>query len=202
MDHYVTGAVIRSLREARGMTQQALAEQLYISAKTVSKWETGKGLPDISLIEPLAATLGASVIELMRGEPVTNRNRASNLMRSKWYVCPLCGNVLHAAGDAVISCCGVTLPPLEAEASDIDHALTVESVEDEHFLTITHPMEKEHSITFIAFVTGDRLQLVRLYPEGNAETRMNLRGMGTIYWYCNRHGLFCQKWRRPRPARV
>lgn len=41
MDHYVTGAVIRSLREARGMTQQALAEQLYISAKTVSKWETG-----------------------------------------------------------------------------------------------------------------------------------------------------------------
>lgn len=196
MDHYVTGMTIRTLREAQGLTQQALADRICVSAKTVSKWETGKGLPDISLIEPLAAALGTSVIELMRGEPVTNRNRGGNLLRSRLYVCPVCGNVIHAAGDALISCCGVTLPPLEPEMPDPEHALTIEIVEDEHFLTLVHPMEKTHSITFIAFLTGDRLQLQRLYPEGNAEARLNLRGAGTLLWYCNRHGLFGERWRR------
>ena len=43
---------------------------------------------------------------------------------------------------------------------------------------------------FVAFVTSDRLQLVKLYPEGNPETRLSLRGAGKLYWYCNRHGLF------------
>ena len=196
MDHYVTGMTIRTLREAQDLTQQALADRICVSAKTVSKWETGKGLPDISLIEPLAAALGTSVIELMRGDPVTNRNRGGNLLRSRLYVCPVCGNVIHAAGDALISCCGVTLPPLEPEAPDPGHALTIEPVEDEHFLTLVHPMEKTHAITFVAFLTGDRLQLQRLYPEGNAEARLNLRGAGTLLRYCNRHGLFGERWRR------
>ena len=194
MDNYVTGAVIRRLRERQGITQQVLAERLCISAKTVSKWETGRGLPDIALIEPLAKALGASVIELMQGQPVVNANRGSNLLRSRLYVCPTCGNVIHAAGEAVISCCGRVLLPLTAQAPDDDHALSIEGVEDEHFLTLRHPMEKAHSIAFVAFITGDRMQLVRLYPEGNAETRLKLRGFGTVYWYCSRHGLFSQRW--------
>lgn len=198
MDNMVTGKTIRALREARGMTQQTLAERMCISAKTVSKWETGRGLPDIALIEPLAEALGASVIELMRGEPVCNGNRGSNMLRSRLYVCPCCGNVIHAAGEAVISCCGTTLPPLEPQKPDADHALTVEPVEDEHFLTLAHPMEKGHSIAFVAFVTGDRLQLVRLYPEGSAGTRMHLRGVGMVYWYCTEHGLFGQRAARGR----
>ena len=96
MNTYVTGSTIRQLREAKGLTQAELAGTLSVSAKTISKWETAKGLPDISLLEPLAAALGVSVLELMQGEPVINRNRAANLLRSKLYVCPLCGNVLHA----------------------------------------------------------------------------------------------------------
>ena len=76
MNTYVTGSTIRLLREAKGLTQAELARQLLVSAKTVSKWETAKGLPDISLLEPLAAALGVSVLELMQGEPVVNRNRA------------------------------------------------------------------------------------------------------------------------------
>lgn len=96
MNTYVTGSTIRQLREAKGLTQAELAETLSVSAKTISKWETAKGLPDISLLEPLAAALGVSVLELMQGEPIINRNRAANLLRSKLYVCPLCGNVLHA----------------------------------------------------------------------------------------------------------
>ena len=192
MNTYVTGSTIRLLREAKSLTQAELARQLLVSAKTVSKWETAKGLPDISLLEPLAAALGVSVLELMQGEPVVNRNRAANLLRSKLYVCPLCGNVLHSTGQAVVSCCGITLPALDiAEADDADekHQLTIERVEDELFVTLHHPMEKGHFISFIAYLTGDKLQLVKLYPEGEASCRFPLRGAWVLYFYCNRHGL-------------
>ena len=193
MDTYVTGATIKALREAKKLTQAELAQQIGVSGKTVSKWENAKGLPDISLLDPLAKALGVSVIELMKGEPITNRNRSANLMRSCFSVCPVCGNVLHCTGDAVISCCGITLPPLEAEEPDDEHRLVIENVEDEHFLTVHHSMTKQHYISFLAFVTSDRLQMVKLYPEGNAQTRLQLRGRGLLYFYCNRHGLFKQK---------
>ena len=193
MDTYVTGATIKALREAKKLTQAELAQQIGVSGKTVSKWENAKGLPDISLLDPLAKALGVSVIELMKGEPITNRNRSANLMRSCFSVCPVCGNVLHCTGDAVISCCGITLPPLEAEEPDDEHRLVIENVEDEHFLTVHHSMTKQHYISFLAFVTSDRLQMVKLYPEGNAQTRLQLRGRGILYFYCNRHGLFKQK---------
>ena len=193
MDNYITAAAIRSLREKRGMTQQALADRIGVSAKTVSKWETARGLPDISLLQPLSQALGVSLPELMNGEHIINRNTCANLLRSKFYVCPLCGNILHSTGDALISCCGIRLPPLEAEDVDREHTIAVENVEDEQFLTICHPMTKEHFISFMAFVTCDRVQLVKFYPEGNAETRMQLRGHGTLFFYCNRHGLFWLK---------
>ena len=193
MNTYVTGATIKALREARKLTQAELAETIGVSSKTISKWETAKGLPDITMLQPLAQALGISVIELMNGEHITNRNISANLLRGKFYVCPICGNILHSTGSALLSCCGVTLPPLEAEEADEMHALTIENVEDEQFLTIRHPMTKEHFISFAAFVTCDRVQLVKFYPEGEAQTRMQLRGMGMLYWYCNRHGLFRKK---------
>ena len=190
MNTYVTGTTIRQLRESRGMTQAELAEKIGISSKTVSKWEPAKGLPDITLLQPLAQALGISVIELMNGQSVSNRNVSANLMRGKFHVCPVCGNIIHSTGDALVSCCGITLPALEAEEPEDDHPLTVEAVEDEHFITVRHPMTKEHFISFAAFVTCARLQLVKLYPEGEAQTRMQLRGRGFLYYYCNRHGLF------------
>ena len=193
MNTYVTGATIRQLRESRNLTQAELAEKIGVSSKTVSKWETAKGLPDISLLQPLAQTLGISVIELMNGEHITNKNMSANLLRSKFYVCPICGNVIHSTGNAVISCCGVTLPALEAETAEEAHSITVQNVEDEQFITIHHPMTKQHFISFAAFVTSDRIQMVKFYPEGNAETRLQLRGMGYLYYYCNRHGLFRKK---------
>ena len=193
MNTYVTGTTIKQLREAKRLTQAELGEKIGVSSKTVSKWETAKGLPDISLLQPLSQALGVSVIELMNGEQITNRNRSSNLLRAKIYVCPVCGNVLWGFGNAMVSCCGVTLPALEAEEPDDAHTLTVETVEDEHCLRLPHPMTKEHCISFAAYVTTDRIQLVKFYPEGDAQTRMQLRGHGILYWYCNRHGLFCQK---------
>ena len=193
MNTYVTGSTVKQLREARHLTQAELAERISVSSKTVSKWETAKGLPDISLLQPLAQALGISVIELMNGEQITNRNISANMLRCKFYICPLCGNILHSTGNALVSCCGITLPPLEAEEGDEDHPVTVEAVEDEDFITVQHPMTKEHFISFLAFVTSDRIQLVKFYPEGNAETRLQLRGRGYLYYYCNRHGLFRKK---------
>lgn len=193
MNTYVTGATIKELREKRNLTQAELAEQIGVSSKTVSKWETGKGLPDITMLQPLAQALGISIIELMNGEHISNQNVSGNMLRCKFYVCPVCGNVIHTLGSALVSCCGITLPALEAEEGDEDHVLHVERVEDEHFVTVQHPMTKEHFISFIASVTSDRLQMVKLYPEGNAETRLQLRGRGHLYYYCNRHGLFKKK---------
>ena len=190
MNSYVTGNTIKNLREARNFTQAELAEKIGVSSKTVSKWETGKGLPDIGLLQPLAQVLGISLIELMNGEHITNKNVCGNMLRSKFYVCPVCGNIIHSMGNTLISCCGITLPPLEAEDSEPAHAITLQRVEDEHFITVDHPMTKQHFISFVAYVTSDRLQLVKFYPEGNAETRLQLRGRGYLYYYCNRHGLF------------
>jgi len=193
MDTYVTGRTIKLLRESRGMTQAELGEKIGVGNKAVSKWETGKGLPDLSLLPALAGALGVSLIELMNGTPVANRNVSANLLRSKFYVCPLCGNVIHCGGETVVSCCGVTLPALEAEEADEGHALRIENVEDEQFITLDHPMTKQHYISFLAYVTTDRLQLVKLYPEGNAQARLQLRGRGIVYFYCNRHGLHQQR---------
>lgn len=193
MNTYVTGNTIKQLREARNMTQESLAGKIGVSSKTVSKWETAKGLPDICLLQPLAQALGISVIELMNGQHIINKNVSANMLRSKFFVCPVCGNIIHSTGNALVSCCGITLPPLEAEEADDDHRVVIQNVEDEQFLTVHHPMTRQHFISFVAFVTSDRFQMVKFYPEGNAETRLQLRGMGILYYYCNRHGLFKKK---------
>ena len=193
MNAYVTGGTIRALREQKHMTQSELARKLCVSDKAVSKWETGKGFPDISLIGPIASVLQVSITELLTGAPVCNNNVSANLMRSKLYVCPVCGNVIHATGAAVVSCCGITLPALEREPEDKAHILHCERVEDEYFVTVDHEMTKEHYISFLAYVTGDQIIYKKLYPEGNAEARFFIRGHGVLYGYCNRHGLFAKR---------
>jgi len=193
MNTYVTGSTVKQLREKRNMTQAELAERIGVSSKTISKWETGKGLPDISLLQPLAQALGISVMELMNGEHIINKNVSANMLKSEFYVCPICGNAIHMLGNALVSCCGITLPALEAEEADDDHAITIDYVEDEHFITVHHPMTKAHYISFVAFVTSDRFQMVKLYPEGNAQTRLQLWGRGYLYYYCNQHGMLRKK---------
>lgn len=190
MNNYVTGAVIKKLREKKKLTQSQLAEQLCVSDKTISKWETCKGFPDISLLEPLAKALHISVPELLAGEQIINTNQAANILRSSIYVCPICGNILHTAGNAMVSCCGITLPPLEAEEADDAHDVQCEMIEHELYITSAHKMTKQHHLSFIAYATANRFEMVKLYPEGNAEARFFSRGRGMVYWYCNHHGLF------------
>lgn len=193
MSNYVTGTAIRSLREKKGYTQKQLADRISVSDKAVSKWETGRGLPDLALLEPPGAALGVSVAELLSGECVTNRNRAGNPLRGRFYVCPVCGNVIHTMGEGSFHCCGVALPPLEAEVPDETYELTAEDVDGEYYVSLAHPMEKGHFISFLALVGPSRLEIVKLYPEQEAAARFSKRGGGILYACCNRHGLFCRK---------
>lgn len=190
MDNYVTGAVIKRLRENKKMTQEELAQKIFVTSKAVSKWETGKGFPDVGLLEALGKALDVSVLELLSGEDITNLNKACNMAKGKFYVCPVCGNVIQTTGEALISCCGITLPPLEAESPDENHELKIETVEDEYFVTINHPMTKDHYISFIAAISDQGVQLVKLYPEGEAQARFKINRVRKLYAYCNRHGLF------------
>ena len=193
MNQYVTGAVIRELREKNKMTQVQLAEKIGVSDKTVSKWETAKGYPDITLLEPIAEVFKISVTELISGNTVHNANVSADMLRSKFYVCPVCGNTIHSMGEAAIHCHGILLAPLEAEPADERHKILIERVEDEYYVTIPHEMSKEHFISFFAYATMDRFEMKALYPEGNPEARFFVRGRGWLYYYCNHHGLFRKK---------
>ena len=190
MNQYVTGTVIKELREKNKMTQLQLAEKLRVSDKAISRWETGKGYPDIILLESIADAFSISVTELISGNTVYNANVSANMLRSKFYICPVCGNVIHSMGEAVIHCHGILLTPAEAEETNEDHMISIERVEDEYNVRIKHEMTKKHYISFIAAISHDRIQMVKLYPEGNAEARVKINGVKRIYFYCNRDGLF------------
>ena len=190
MNQYVTGAVIKELREKNKMTQLQLAEKLGVSDKTISKWETAKGYPDITLLEPIAEAFRISVTELISGNAIQNANVSANMLRSKFYVCPVCGNVIHSMGEAAIHCHGIGLTPLEAEATDERHMVFIERIEDEYYVRIDHSMTKEHYISFVAAASSEGMQMVKLYPEGSAEARLKIRGVKRIFFCCNRDGLF------------
>lgn len=190
IDNYVTGAQIKMLREKKKMTQEELAEKINVTAKAVSKWETGNGFPDISLLESLAGALGISVIELLSGTCIHNQNKNANIARSKFYVCPVCGNVIMSTGEALISCCGITLPPQNAEEADAEHKINIEISEDEYYVSLDHPMTKEHYISFIAAVSDNGIQFEKLYPEGPCQARFKISRVKKLLVYCNKDGLF------------
>ncbi len=144
MNQHLIGTTIKNIRERKNITQKELAEKLNVSDKTISKWETGKGFPDISLFEPLASELGISVMELMGGKTICNSNKSFYMTKIKFFVCPVCSNIICSTGNALISCCGITLPDLEVEQIDKDHEITIEKIEDEYYVKISHGMIKKH----------------------------------------------------------
>lgn len=192
MDQIKTGALIRTLRLKRGMTQLALAEMIGVSGKAVSKWECGGGAPDISLLPALAEALGVSARALLRGELDENGRTNGDLKKLLFYRCPTCGNLLFSTDGAEINCCGQTLAPLVPREPDTAHALTVEVSDGEWFLTAPHEMRREHHVAFVAFLTGDTLIVKRLYPEWDLQARLPFISHGTLLWYCTRHGFFTQ----------
>lgn len=202
MNNYVSGDTIKRLRESKSLTQIELANKLNVSDKTISKWETGRGYPDVSLLSDLANALGVSLIELMSGNEISNSNVNSNLLKTNFYVCPICGNIISSVGEAVISCCGVSLSPLEpvtvnlrkkdAEFSEdiISHMIEISNVEDQLYIETKHEMTKNHYISFIATVSDNSVQIYKQYPEWELQCRVNPRHSKYIYLYCNRDGLY------------
>ena len=190
MDQKKTGALIRMLRQEKGLTQRQVAQALAVDHRAVSKWERGLGCPDVSLLGALAGTLGVSVDQLLQGELTANDKDGGNMKRVKLYVCPVCGNLLTATSAAELSCCGRRLEPLVPQKADTDHACTMEEIEDDWYVTFSHPMEKDHYIRFAAYVSYDRILLIKLYPEQGGEVRFPRMHGGTLYLCCSQHGLF------------
>ena len=190
MDCSKVGKLILKLRKEKQMTQKQLAESMNISDKTISKWERGLGCPDVSLLHELSEVLNVNIEKILLGDLDPNQADGGNMKKIKFYVCPNCGNVMTATGEAELSCCGRKLVPLQAKPSDAEHHLNVEVIEDEYYITFDHEMKKDHYITFVAYVSYDRILLVKLYPEQNGELRIPMMRSGKLYFGCSQHGLW------------
>jgi DNA-binding XRE family transcriptional regulator/desulfoferrodoxin (superoxide reductase-like protein) len=192
MDKEKIGQLILKLRKEKNMTQKQIADAMNISDKAISKWERGKGCPDISLLPELAQILEVSVDGILSGQTDLNELVGGNMNKVKFYVCPKCNNLMTSTGDATILCCSKKLEALEVKKADNEHMLEIEPVEDELYVTSKHEMKKEHYISFIAYVRGDRALIVKQYPEWNLEFRLRKQGHGKLYFYCIKDGLFYQ----------
>ena len=192
MDCKKIGKLILELRKDKNMTQKQLADLMNISDKTISKWERGLGCPDISLLPDLAQILGVNVDKILEGEINSNELVGGNMNKIKFYVCPQCNNLVTSTGEIDISCCGKKIEALSASKADDNHKLNIEPVEDELYVTSNHDMKKDHYISFVAYVKGDRVLIVKQYPEWNLQVRFRKQGHGKLYFYCVNHGLYYQ----------
>lgn len=184
------GEKIRAGRLRKGMTQLQLAKTLQISDKAVSKWERGCGCPDLSVLPGLAETLGMDIEVLLTGDMEGNAMGNGNLRRMKFYICPVCGNLIFTVDDAQICCCGQKLAAISPQQPDAEHTLTIQTVDGERFIAAPHEMAKNHYLSFVALLNGDTLIVKKQYPEWGMETRLPSLAHGTVLWYCTRHGLF------------
>ena len=190
MDLAKRGALLRLLRKSKNLTQRDLADRLGVVPKTVSKWETGHGFPDVSMLSSLADILGVSERILLSGDMVKNRVETGNMKRTKFYVCPHCGSIMQGVGECQILCCDKILEPCIAKKPNENHTLKIVDDGDEFYLEIDHPMTKEHYILFVAYVRSDKVFTVRLYPEQDCAIRIPKIYGGKFVYYCNEHGLF------------
>ena len=134
MDLAKNGLLIRTLRKSKGLTQKDLAERLGVVPKTVSKWETGQGFPDVSIISSLADVFGVSERILLSGSLEQNKIENGNLSRTKFFVCPNCGSVMQGVGESQVLCCGKILQPLKAQPVEENHQITVTEIEDDYYI--------------------------------------------------------------------
>lgn len=190
MDYSKIGKLLYRLRTENHMTQRQVAEAMNLSDKTISKWERGLGCPDVSLLGELSELFGVNIANLLSGDLEPNQADGGNMKKIKFYVCPDCGNVITGTGEAEISCCGRKLLPVSLNTADDNHQLTVEVIENDYYITFAHEMSKAHYLSFAAYVSSDRVLLIKMYPEQNPELRFPRMYRGMLYYYCSRHGLY------------
>ena len=194
------GKLLCDLRKAKGMTQKEVADKLGIVPKTVSKWETGHGIPDVSPVSALADILGVSEKTILSGDLEQNLESANNMKRTKFYVCPHCGSFLQGTGNGQVVCCGKQLEALTAVSADDEHTINVSEIEDDFYIEFNHEMTKEHYISFVSYVRFDRVLTIKLYPEQDSAVRFPKMYGGKIYFYCSKHGLFEYQMKSRRKA--
>jgi len=196
LDCSKVGTLLFRLRKEKGLTQKQVADRMNLSDKTISKWERGLGCPDVNLLEELSSLFEVNIEKILNGNLEPNALDSGNFRRLKFYVCPTYGNVITSTGNAEIPCCGRRLSPLTVKPADDEHRATVEDTDGESYVTFHHKMEKDHYISFVAFVTNEKLLLIKLYPEQEASVRLPkigplLHKYSTRFYYCcSRHGLY------------
>ena len=193
MDSKKTGELLCRLRKEKGMTQKQVAEILQVSDRTISKWERGVGLPDISFWKGIAALYGVDIEKVLEGNLQEKGVETGNMKRMKFYRCSHCGNIFWSAGGGEVSCCGRKLAALQPQTADELHDMKLEEIGHEYYVTFDHEMVKEHYIAFAALVSWDRVTVVRLYPEQAAEVYLPRQRRGEVYFFCSEHGLFRKK---------
>lgn len=193
MDQNKTGELLGHLRREKGMTQKQAAEKLQVSDRTISKWERGAGLPDVSMLPALSALYGVDIEKILEGNLQEKGVETGNMKRMQFMRCGHCGNLFWSTGGGEVSCCGRKLQPLQAQEIDEAHDIKVEEIDNEYYITFAHEMTKAHYITFAALVSWDRATVVRLYPEQSGEVRLPRQRRGDLYLCCSQHGLFRKK---------
>lgn len=179
MDALKTGTIIRARRKELGYTQKALAELLFLEPKTISKWETGKGFPDISHISKLSEILGLEATKIIEGEIKKKTKDSGNLKRMSFYLCPECNNLLWSTSSATIFCCAEKLAPLSISEGKLEADISI--IDGSYYLSIKHEMTKENYILFVALQKDDTLTMKRLYPEGEASVTLPRTIRGNLY---------------------
>jgi len=196
MNQIKTGNLIRHLRQEQNMTQKQLAELIHVSDKAVSKWETGNGCPDISLLTALAEVFHVHLDVLLSGEIIENESEIGNMKKMKFCICPDCGNIITSTSEADISCCGKKLNASEPKKAEENQKLKIEDMGGEWFISSDHEMTKEHYISFVAYQNDNTFVLSKQYPEWNLQVNLPLYRTGRLVWYCQKCGLLCQDIRR------
>ncbi len=187
-----TGEIIKELRAEKGLTQKQLADMIFVSDRTVSKWERDYGCPDMSLICDLAKVLDTSVDYLLSGE-IARQSGSVSMKKAKLYRCNTCHNVFVASTSAEATCCGKKLTPLELKPCDSGHKIDITLFDGEYLLTTDHPMTKEHYIELVAVINDNSLLLCQQYPEWSMQARVPSSMHGLLVCYCSEHGAFWQK---------
>lgn len=187
------GQLLNRLRKERQLTQKEVADVLNVSDKTVSKWERGLGCPDVSLLHGLSQLFGVTVDNILMGTLDPNTMEGGNMKKIKFYVCSECHNMINSTGTVDVACCGRTLETLVPQEVTDQHEFSIEVIENDYFVTFGHEMKKDHYISFVAYVTFDRVLIIRLYPEQAAQVRFPKMPRGQLYFYCQKDGLFVDK---------
>ena len=193
MDQVKMGELIRKLRDNMGLTQKQLADRLHVSDKAVSKWECGKGCPDLSLLGALSEVFGTDIGVLLSGRIEKNETEKGDMKKLRFYVCKDCGNIITATSETAVTCCGNKLNAPDPKQAQDSEMLCVEDIDSEWYITTDHEMTKEHYISFVAYVSDSCAMMFKQYPEWGVNIYLPKIRSGRLVWYCNKCGLLYQK---------